>query len=129
MGAFSIGQSVSRREDPRLLKGHGRFYDDLKLPDQLFASIVRSPHAHADIRRIDTAAALVTGINGKLFRAAAPGDIEKHVSSPATKKAIVAVTNGRYPISRNMNNASIFASTACSRSRSSHSRALTSDPC
>jgi carbon-monoxide dehydrogenase large subunit len=58
MGQFSIGQSVRRREDPRLLQGRGRFYDDLKLADQAYAAIVRSPHAHADIKSIDTRAAL-----------------------------------------------------------------------
>jgi carbon-monoxide dehydrogenase large subunit len=58
MGQFGIGQSVRRREDPRLLQGRGRYYDDLKLADQLHAAIVRSPHAHADIRAIDTRAAL-----------------------------------------------------------------------
>jgi aerobic carbon-monoxide dehydrogenase large subunit len=58
MGQFAIGQSVRRREDPRLLMGRGRFYDDLKLADQLHAAIVRSPHAHADIRKIDARAAL-----------------------------------------------------------------------
>jgi carbon-monoxide dehydrogenase large subunit len=58
MGDFSIGQSVLRREDPRLLKGLGRYYDDLKLADQLHAAIVRSPHAHADISSVDTTAAL-----------------------------------------------------------------------
>jgi len=59
MGAFAIGQSVLRREDPRLLTGRGRYYDDLKLAGELHASIVRSPHAHADIRGIDAQAALV----------------------------------------------------------------------
>src|SRR4051794_25976575 len=58
MGEFSIGQSVRRREDPRLLTGRGRYFDDLKLADQLHAAIVRSPHAHADIKSIDTRAAL-----------------------------------------------------------------------
>src|ERR1700748_2290133 len=58
MGQFSIGQSVRRREDPRLLTGRGRYYEDLKIPDQLHAAIVRSPHAHADIKSIDTRAAL-----------------------------------------------------------------------
>src|SRR5580704_8374171 len=58
MGEFAIGQSVLRREDPRLLRGLGRYFDDLKLADQLCAAIVRSPHAHADIRSIDTRAAL-----------------------------------------------------------------------
>ena len=41
MGEFAIGQSVLRREDPRLLRGQGRFFDDLKLADQLHAAIVR----------------------------------------------------------------------------------------
>jgi aerobic carbon-monoxide dehydrogenase large subunit len=58
MGEFAIGQSVLRHEDPRLLRGQGRFYDDLKLADQLHAAIVRSPHAHADIAGIDTRPAL-----------------------------------------------------------------------
>ncbi len=58
MGEFAIGQSVLRREDPRLLRGLGRYFDDLKLADQLHAAIVRSPHAHADITGIDTRAAL-----------------------------------------------------------------------
>ena len=58
MGEFSIGQSVRRREDPRLLMGRGRYFDDLKLADQFHAAIVRSPHAHAGIAGIETRAAL-----------------------------------------------------------------------
>src|SRR5260370_8608907 len=58
MGEFSIGQSVLRREAPRLLRGRGRFFDDLKLADQLHAAIVRSPHAHAGIAGIETRTAL-----------------------------------------------------------------------
>src|SRR6201746_2937635 len=58
MGEFSIGQSVRRRERPRLLMGRGRYFDDLKLADQFHAAIVRAPHAHADIKSIDTRAAL-----------------------------------------------------------------------
>ncbi len=57
MGEFGIGQSVSRFEDPRLLRGGGRFIDDVNLPGQAYAYILRSPHAHARIVRIDTAAA------------------------------------------------------------------------
>ena len=67
MGEFSIGQSVRRREDPRLLMGRGRYFDDLKLADQLFAAIVRSPHAHADIRGIDSGEALaIPGVHAVL---------------------------------------------------------------
>ena len=67
MGEFSIGQSVRRREDPRLLMGRGRYYDDLKIADQLYAAIVRSPHAHADVRGIDASQALaLSGVHAVL---------------------------------------------------------------
>src|SRR3954451_6331996 len=49
-----IGQPVRRREDQRLLTGRGRYSDDLNLPGQVYAVMLRSPHAHALIRSIDT---------------------------------------------------------------------------
>jgi aerobic carbon-monoxide dehydrogenase large subunit len=52
-----IGASVPRREDRRLLTGRGRFLDDLEIPDASQAAFLRSPHAHARIRRIDTSVA------------------------------------------------------------------------
>jgi len=52
-----IGQPVRRREDLRLVTGRGRYSDDLNLPGQAYAVFVRSPHAHALIRALDTAAA------------------------------------------------------------------------
>jgi carbon-monoxide dehydrogenase large subunit len=57
MTKYGIGQSVSRFEDPRLLRGRGRFVDDIDLPGQVYAVLLRSPHAHAVIRSIDTRAA------------------------------------------------------------------------
>jgi carbon-monoxide dehydrogenase large subunit len=51
------GTSVRRVEDPRLLTGRGRYVDDLPVRDVLHAAFLRSPHAHARIRRIDTSAA------------------------------------------------------------------------
>ena len=48
---------MRRTEDPALLRGKGRFIDDIKLPGMLHAMFVRSPHAHALIRSIDVAAA------------------------------------------------------------------------
>ncbi len=59
MGEYSIGQSVLRREDPRLLQGRGRYLDDNNLDRQVWAVLVRAPHAHAEIVSIDTAAAQV----------------------------------------------------------------------
>ncbi len=52
-----IGKSVERREDYRFLTGNGQYTDDITLPGQTFAAFLRSPHAHARIRAIDTAAA------------------------------------------------------------------------
>jgi len=52
-----IGRSLSRVEDARFLRGSGRYVDDINLPDQLHAVVVRSPHGHAEIAAIDTAAA------------------------------------------------------------------------
>src|SRR5438128_357195 len=52
---FAIGQSVRRLEDPRLIHGFGRYSDDVSLPHQAYAVVVRSPHAHARIRSLDTA--------------------------------------------------------------------------
>jgi len=53
-----IGQPVRRKEDARLITGRGCFSDDVNLPDQAYAVMVRSPHAHARIGAIDPAAAL-----------------------------------------------------------------------
>ncbi len=54
---FAVGQSVRRLEDPRLLQGLGRYSDDVSLPRQAYAVVVRSPHAHARVRTLDSSAA------------------------------------------------------------------------
>jgi carbon-monoxide dehydrogenase large subunit len=54
---FGIGQPVLRTEDPKLVRGEGRFTDDVALPGQAYAVMVRSRHAHGVIRGIDVAAA------------------------------------------------------------------------
>jgi len=59
MGEFALGQPVPRFEDPRLLRGGGRYVDDMVLPRMAFGHVLRSPHAHARIRSIDTSAAKV----------------------------------------------------------------------
>ncbi len=75
MGEFAIGQPVSRLEDPRLLKGLGRYIDDLNLPGQAYAFILRSPYAHARIRSIETgAAAAMPGVLGVLTGADCEAD-------------------------------------------------------
>jgi len=57
LDAFGIGQPVVRREDKRFITGAGCFTDDINLPGQVYGHILRSPHAHARIRAIDTSAA------------------------------------------------------------------------
>ncbi len=54
----SIGKPIRRKEDERLITGHGRFTDDFALEGQAFAVMVRSPHPHARIVSIDASAAL-----------------------------------------------------------------------
>ncbi|HLN09339.1 MAG TPA: xanthine dehydrogenase family protein molybdopterin-binding subunit [Xanthobacteraceae bacterium] len=54
---FGIGQPVTRSEDPRFVTGRGRYVADIDLPHQTYAAFIYSPHAHADIVAIDTAAA------------------------------------------------------------------------
>ena len=52
-----IGASVRRKEDFRFLQGHGAYTDDFNRQGQLHAWILRSPHAHARIKSVDTSAA------------------------------------------------------------------------
>src|SRR5262245_8196369 len=54
---FGVGQPVRRTEDPVLVRGEGRYTDDVNLPGQAYAVIVRSTHAHGVLRSIDAAAA------------------------------------------------------------------------
>jgi len=53
----SVGARIKRREDRSLIRGLGQYVDDVKLPEMLHVAILRSPHAHARIKSIDTAAA------------------------------------------------------------------------
>lgn len=65
MQKYGVGQPVRRKEDDTLVRGRGRYTDDLHLPGQLHAWIVRSPHAHGVIRKIDTEAAkAMPGVRG-----------------------------------------------------------------
>ena len=52
-----IGCSRKRREDPRFIQGKGNYVDDVKMPGMTFGAMVRSPYAHAKIKRIDTSRA------------------------------------------------------------------------
>lgn len=94
MASRVFGASIKRKEDPRLITGEAKYLDDLQLPGMAHAAILRSPHAHARIKSIDTsAAAAVPGVlgvfTGKDFMDVNPlpcawqaGGVENHVNTP-----------------------------------------------
>src|SRR5437667_413923 len=63
-----VGARIQRREDPRLITGHGRYVDDVKQDAALHMAVVRSPYAHAAIRRLEaTAARALPGAEAAAF--------------------------------------------------------------
>ena len=79
---FAIGQPVPRTKDPVLVRGRGRYADDVNLPGQAYAAMVRSRHAHGVIKGIDTAVALaMPGVlavyTGADFSAAGYGTLKR----------------------------------------------------
>jgi carbon-monoxide dehydrogenase large subunit len=75
MAEGGIGQPVKRKEDLRFLTGKGRYTDDVKRPGQTYGYVLRSPHAHARIRTIDTAkAAKMPGVIAVLTSAELTAD-------------------------------------------------------
>jgi aerobic carbon-monoxide dehydrogenase large subunit len=75
MAASGIGASVRRKEDRRFITGRGHYTDDVNRPGQAYAFFLRSPHAHASIRRVDaTAASAMPGCLAVLTGADLAGD-------------------------------------------------------
>src|SRR5207244_2912422 len=67
MGVEGIGASVVRKEDKRFITGKGRYVDDVKLVGLTYAHFIRSPHAHAKVKGIDSSAAMkMPGVVGVL---------------------------------------------------------------
>ena len=101
MGEFAVGQGVSRFEDPRLIRGGGRYTDDIKLPGMAHGVVLRSPYAHAKIKSMDTTAAkgapgVLAVVTANDIKAAGyadlpvPGGLKRRDGSPMYKP--------RYPI-------------------------------
>ena len=88
MTKFGIAQPVRRVEDPRLLKGHGTYTDDITLPGMVHGAVLRSPHAAAKILSIDCAAAAATPGVLAVFTAA---DLRADTIGPLP--CIVSLTN------------------------------------
>ena len=77
MSSRIFGSAIRRREDPRLLTGTGTFTDDIQLPGMVHAAMLRSPHAHATITRLDTAKAKAAPGVLAVYTAADVGDALK----------------------------------------------------
>jgi carbon-monoxide dehydrogenase large subunit len=106
MDATGIGAPVRRKEDRRFITGKGHYTDDLSRPGQCYAYFVRSPHAHARIKTIDTAAALaMPGVVAVLTGAQLAADkignlicgwmITSKDGSPMKMSAHPALANGK----------------------------------
>src|SRR5271155_1143083 len=100
MGEFAIGQPVPRFEDPRLVKGHGRYVADMVFPGMAFGCVLRSPHAHARIRSIDTTQAkaapgVLAVLTGADYKTAGFGDLP--VPGGLKRRGDVPGYKPRYP--------------------------------
>ncbi len=106
MGEFAIGQPVPRFEDPRLVKGGGRYVADMVFPGMAFGYVLRSPHAHAHIRSIDTAKAkaapgvlaVLTGADYKksgFGDLPVPGGLKRRAGAPGYKPRYPALVEDR----------------------------------
>jgi aerobic carbon-monoxide dehydrogenase large subunit len=106
MGEFAIGQPVPRFEDPRLVKGGGRYVADMVFPGMAFGYVLRSPHAHARIRSIDTSKAktapgVLAVLTGADYKAAGfgdlpvPGGLKRRDGAPGYKPRYPALVEDR----------------------------------
>ncbi len=106
MGEFAIGQPVPRFEDPRLVKGGGRYVADMVFPGMAFGYVLRSPHAHARIRSIDTSKAkaapgVLTVLTGADYKKAGfgdlpvPGGLKRRDGAPGYKPRYPALVEDR----------------------------------
>ena len=106
MGEFALGQPVPRFEDPRLLRGGGRYVDDMVLPHMAFGHVLRSSHAHARIRSIDTSTAkaapgVLAVLTGADWEASGWGDLptasgnRRRDGSPAYRPRYPALVKDR----------------------------------
>src|SRR5260221_11604173 len=119
-GGPYIGRPMPRFEDLRLVRGAGKYSDDISMPGQAYATFVRSPHAHARVKHIDTADAkkmpgviavltgadyIADGLKGALQRANPAGaiDIKVRAFDPAKRPVLeeqqypLVIDRVRYP--------------------------------
>jgi aerobic carbon-monoxide dehydrogenase large subunit len=106
MGEFAIGQPVPRFEDPRLIQGGGRYVADMAFPGMAFGYVLRSPHAHAHVRSIDTTKAknapgVLAVLTGADYKQAGfgdlpvPGGLKRRDGQPGYKPRYPALVEDR----------------------------------
>jgi carbon-monoxide dehydrogenase large subunit len=106
MGEFALGQPVPRFEDPRLIRGGGRYVDDMVLPRMVYGHVLRSPHAHARIVSIDTSKAkampgVLLVLTGEDWAASGwndlptPGGLKREGGAPAGRIRFPALTRDK----------------------------------
>src|SRR5580692_5688416 len=106
MGEFAVGQPVPRFEDVRLIQGGGRYVGDMVFPGTAFGYVLRSPHAHARIRKIDTTQAkaapgVLAVLTGADYKAAGfgdlpvPGGLKRRGDTPGYKPRYPALVEDR----------------------------------
>ena len=106
MGEFAIGQGVPRFEDPRLVRGGGRYIDDVVYPCMAFGVVLRSPHGHAKILSVKTegaraASGVLAVITAADWKKAGLGELPSHVGlkrrdgSPMFKAAYPVLAEDR----------------------------------
>ena len=91
MGEFAIGQGVSRFEDPRLIRGGGKYIDDVVYPGMAYGVVLRSPHGHAKIISIDASAAsaapgVLAVITAADWKTAGLGELPSHGGPQASRR-------------------------------------------
>jgi len=88
-----VGRDAPRKDGHERVRGEARYTADIKLPGMLHAAVLRSPHAHARVRRIDLAPALaLPGVRAAIGPGEAPGLAEEAGFSGAAVAAVAADT-------------------------------------
>ncbi|HUR86625.1 MAG TPA: molybdopterin cofactor-binding domain-containing protein [Solirubrobacteraceae bacterium] len=95
-----VGQSIRRKEDPRLITGRATYVDDLELPGMLHVAVVRSPEAHAKILSIDGSAALARPGIRAVFTGEDMGDLLAPLPMAWAPPGVEIKTPERWPLAR-----------------------------
>src|SRR5204862_2330258 len=100
--ATLVGRALPRREDERILRGQGRYVDDIELPRMAHVAFVRSPHAHARIAamRVPASNSLLLGSRARdrLLLTLTAGDLEGLADLPITRLPGMEIADEPHPV-------------------------------